>query len=558
MAETSHLQDNIKEKVNAVREIMPGRSNNEIILVLQYYDYNVEKAIQAYVEDGAKQALTEWHYPGSKAPKKKRNKKKKATNGDEASTDIVPNGVVPNGSVESDTEPTKASSISDISVSSLSPTTCTGLTSETASHTENSVPMANSHTKSPAATTTVNRNKSQSPVSSVKSPKTFNDKRSQSATTTKNQNTAGSLPLNTLPVNGTSQLPVNGTSTPPVNGTTQPPVSSQKQAHPHAKHQQHSGSNVQRQRTSSERSTDGHGHSKPVHKTLEKSVKDLHRQTVSLERLKIVLNEEVDKNYKRIKSVFDEMRACLNEREVELMREMDQVKAIAHDTFHMRQKSAIELKHSIDRAERMDDKQLAQLRADIKHFVSERKVDEDISRTTRFLYDSDYLKREIKQFGEVVPVKCSYSQRRPSVSSVASSEEQPVVEASNSAPVSPSEENHPHGLDSKETAEVAELQQRLKNSLHIQGYDKSSPRPQSQHNRESTTNQRRPDQRQPGGTRPESSGGPRPQSGRGYGYRGRGGGGGGYRGRGQGRPRSPRKDYPQGGRGNNSSVNSSP
>ena len=29
---------------------MSGKSNNEIILVLQYYDYDVEKAIQAYVE----------------------------------------------------------------------------------------------------------------------------------------------------------------------------------------------------------------------------------------------------------------------------------------------------------------------------------------------------------------------------------------------------------------------------------------------------------------------------------------------------------------------------
>ena len=29
----------------------------------------------------------------------------------------------------------------------------------------------------------------------------------------------------------------------------------------------------------------------------------------------------------------------------------------------------------------------------MQHFVSDRKVDEDLSRTTRFLYDSDYLKR---------------------------------------------------------------------------------------------------------------------------------------------------------------------
>ena len=72
---------------------------------------------------------------------------------------------------------------------------------------------------------------------------------------------------------------------------------------------------------------------------------------------------------------------------------------------------------------------------------------------------------------------------------------------------------------------------------------------------ENSQNQRRPDQIQFGGPRPQSSGGPRPQSGRGgYAYRGRGGG---YRGRGQGRPRSPRKDYPQDGKGNNSNVNSS-
>lgn len=62
---------------------------------------------------------------------------------------------------------------------------------------------------------------------------------------------------------------------------------------------------------------------------------------------------------------------------------------------------------------------------------------------------------------------------------------------------------------------------------------------------------RRQDQRpHSSGLRPQSAGGPRPQSGRGYGYRGRGGGGG-YRGRGQGRQWSPRKDNSQGGRGRN-------
>ena len=41
---------------------------------------------------------------------------------------------------------------------------------------------------------------------------------------------------------------------------------------------------------------------------LERSAKDLHRQTVSLDRLRLIFNEEVDKSYKRIKNVFDEIR----------------------------------------------------------------------------------------------------------------------------------------------------------------------------------------------------------------------------------------------------------
>lgn len=36
-----------------MREVVPGKSNNEVVLVLQYYDYNVERAIQAYVEGNA-------------------------------------------------------------------------------------------------------------------------------------------------------------------------------------------------------------------------------------------------------------------------------------------------------------------------------------------------------------------------------------------------------------------------------------------------------------------------------------------------------------------------
>ncbi|CAC5412077.1 SPATS2-like protein,Spermatogenesis-associated serine-rich protein 2 [Mytilus coruscus] len=550
MAETSHLQDNIKEKVNAVREVVPGKSNNEIILVLQFYDYNVEKAIQGYVEDGAKQALQEWHYPGNKAPKKKRNKKKKPANdnsshvnGDVSSAETVPNGIVANGSLESDTEPVKTNSISDISSSvsslSLSPTTCTVPSITEVNHvtptdtSQNSV-SSQEHAKvnhvsppdtsqnsvstqkhakvnhvSPEKTSQNSITTSRHADNSVSSTRTAdkpvavsvrsdphpsssgpNRKKSQSpigtgSSTQRNKSqsplTGGkpAQPSNTKSTQSSSTKSQSVVSTLPENISSQPPAP-QRQTHPHSR-PHHSASHSHRQRTASERSSDGHSLPKQIHKTLEKSVKDLHRQTVSLERLRLILDEEVDKNYKRIKSVFDEMRTCLNDREVELIQQMDQVKVVASDTFHMRQNSAVDLKKNIDRADRMDDKQIAQLRADVKHFVSERKMDEDLSRTTRFLYDSDYLKKEISQFGEVVPVKCTYSIRRPSVSSVASTEEPVTVATSDTTPVShsESEDPHPHGLDRKATEEVAELQQRLKNSLHVQGYDKSSPRPSS-------------------------------------------------------------------------------
>ena len=36
-----------------MREVVPGKNTNEIVLVLQYYDYNVEKVVQAYMEGGS-------------------------------------------------------------------------------------------------------------------------------------------------------------------------------------------------------------------------------------------------------------------------------------------------------------------------------------------------------------------------------------------------------------------------------------------------------------------------------------------------------------------------
>lgn len=73
----------------------------------------------------------------------------------------------------------------------------------------------------------------------------------------------------------------------------------------------------------------------------------------------MILNEEVDKTYKRIKSVFEEVRTSLNNRETELTSEMDKVKLAANDIFAMRQKRAVELKVKVDRSDNMNEQELS-------------------------------------------------------------------------------------------------------------------------------------------------------------------------------------------------------
>ncbi|EGW15086.1 Potassium voltage-gated channel subfamily H member 3 [Cricetulus griseus] len=53
-------------QINAVRAIVPNKSNNEIILVLQHFDNCVDKTVQAFMEGSASDVLKEWIVTGKK------------------------------------------------------------------------------------------------------------------------------------------------------------------------------------------------------------------------------------------------------------------------------------------------------------------------------------------------------------------------------------------------------------------------------------------------------------------------------------------------------------
>ncbi|KAL1770938.1 SPATS2 isoform X2 [Sigmodon hispidus] len=292
---------NIKEKIYAVRSVVPNKSNNEIVLVLQQFDFNVDKAVQAFVDGSAIQVLKEWNMTGKKKNNKRKRSKSKQHQGNKDAKDKVERP----------------------EMGPLQP----------------QVPlMQNGHMNSC-------EKDSSSPDSA----------REKLALTPREKK-------------------ISILEEPPraLRGVTGP--------------------------------------------NIEKSVKDLQRCTVSLTRYRVMIKEEVDSSVKKIKAAFAELHNCIIDKEVSLMAEMDKVKEEAMEILTARQKKAGELKRLTDLASQMAEMQLAELRAEIKHFVSERKYDEELGKAARFSCDIEQLKAQIMICGEITHPKNNYSSRTPCTS----------------------------------------------------------------------------------------------------------------------------------------------
>lgn len=438
-------QDNVKEKVQAVKEVVPGRSNNEMILVLQYYDYCVERTIQAYLEDGAKEALKEWHFSENKVSKHKKKKSKKSQSNQNQSADQQKlnsqaqannntNARLSNGIVN-DNVPTGINSTIHIGKN----VSRTGVVVSTSSS-SSSLSRGDSHV---AASTAVKGESSLGPPSSHKdlndSAAATGASKSESATDNESDRHKHTVQSSQHAVASSNSDTYHGSQESSLNDTDLPRVK------PGVTQNSEKSKTKQRQKSV-----------KAAKPGLEKSSKDLHRQTIALERLELVLTEEIDKAYKRIKNVFEEMKSCLREREIQISKEMDMVKVDAMETLKLRQQKAVELREDVDRSSRMSEADLAELRLHIKQFVSDRRIDDDLGRTTRFTYDSDHLAAEIKSFGKVIAVnKCAYSSRPSTSVSVSSSQDTlppPIIPAqvlSTSANISMHSNDTNHVLSSE-------------------------------------------------------------------------------------------------------------
>uniref|UniRef100_A0A4W3IHI9 Spermatogenesis associated serine rich 2 like n=1 Tax=Callorhinchus milii TaxID=7868 RepID=A0A4W3IHI9_CALMI len=314
-------------QISAIRTVVPNRSNNEIVLVLQHFENNVDKAVQAFVDGSAVVVLREWNIPGKKKHNKKRKSKPKPDSesgkderghGDRPETAVeLPrpkgglNGYHGNGSANDGS-----------SVESLNETL------ETVSNPEKeTLELFHEAPFAKVFTLTVVLTRSQ-------------DHKMGSAK--------------------------EGPSAHWISSLCAALISPCLTTGPY----------------------------------IEKSMKDLQRCTVSLARYQLLIKEEMDASVKKIKVTFGELQTCIMDREVALMSELDKIKKEALEILDSRQRRAEELKRLTDVAIQMSESQLAELRAEIKHFVSDRKYDEELGRSARFTGSPESLGAQIQQFGE--------------------------------------------------------------------------------------------------------------------------------------------------------------
>ncbi|XP_050604311.1 spermatogenesis-associated serine-rich protein 2 [Macaca thibetana thibetana] len=380
--------ENMKEKINAVRAIVPNKSNNEIILVLQHFDNCVDKTVQAFMEGSASEVLKEWTVTGKKKNKKKKNKPKPAAE--------------PSNSI-----PDSSKSVSIQEEQSAPSSEKGGMNGYHVNGAINDSESMDSLSEG-LETLSVDARELEDPESAMLDT----------------PDRMGSMLQNDV-----SDFETKSLTTHCIQNSQQP---------------RNAAKSLSRPTTETQFSTMGMedvplSTNKKLSSNIEKSVKDLQRCTVSLARYRVVVKEEMDASIKKMKQAFAELESCLMDREVALLAEMDKVKAEAMEILLSRQKKAELLKKMTHVAVQMSEQQLVELRADIKHFVSERKYDEDLGRVARFTCDVETLKKSIDSFGQVSHPKNSYSTRSrcSSVTSVSLSSPSDASAASSSTCASP-------------------------------------------------------------------------------------------------------------------------
>uniref|UniRef100_A0A8C9FJ99 SPATS2-like protein n=1 Tax=Pavo cristatus TaxID=9049 RepID=A0A8C9FJ99_PAVCR len=298
-------------RINAIRSVVPNKSNNEIVLVLQQFDNNVDKAVQAFIDGKYSTVLSFWNSNN----RRKRSKSKQHQGNKDAKNKN-------DGPEKASQEPQR---IPGCHLNGCSKDNHCG---DSANEKLEAISLENKSSRSVA--------------SAPGCPETTGKEREHQRV---------SVELNPKTVNGVEQ---------------HEPLQSSVQFQGNLGRPKSKSSTVKSSSATSQLETKPDDSVKKRGPNIEKSVKDLQRCTVSLTRYRMMIKEEVDNSVKKIKAAFAELHSCIIDKEVSLMAEIDKVKEEAMEILTARQKKAEELKRLTDLASQMAEAQLSELRAEIK------------------------------------------------------------------------------------------------------------------------------------------------------------------------------------------------
>ncbi|XP_010711719.1 SPATS2-like protein [Meleagris gallopavo] len=250
---------NIKEKINAIRSVVPNKSNNEIVLVLQQFDNNVDKAVQAFIDGSATQVLKEWNMTGKKKNNRRKRSKSKQHQGNKDAKNKS------DGPEKASQEPQR------LPVCHLN-----GCSKD-----NHSGDSANEKLEA----TSLENKSSRFVASALGCPETTGKERERHRV---------SVELSPKTVNGVEQ---------------HEPLQSSAQFQGNLGRPKSKSSSVKSSNATSQLETKADDSVKKRGPNIEKSVKDLQRCTVSLTRYRMMIKEEVDNSVKKIKAAFAELHS---------------------------------------------------------------------------------------------------------------------------------------------------------------------------------------------------------------------------------------------------------
>lgn len=404
------------KKIEEVKEVIPHKPETEIVKVLEVFNNDVGMAINAFLTDGGKEALSKWST--SKKQERKQKNSDAAVNEQSNEQSTTTNKKSPNKKkIAKNTEAnTGRNNINDL-VSSIINQSITTVPATEASAAPIPTPQADT-----------------SLSSQIKQQQILLNKMNNLIISSQNPNKSADLKITVL---GIEERPVTNqsslTSSPSSMSTTSmsPSLSStSKQStinKPEAISQQ-AKIPLNNQFTSKPQSV--HPLTAHINKAytnqnnvknnaVEKLQKDLQRQTTVLARIATQFQDELNTSQINMNQTFKKLRAMLDQRQNQMQADLNNISMNGGQILMQRQQKAAQLKTLSENIVHLNDQDTLELKADIKHFVSERQLDEEFSKIKVFKENNyDMIMESINSFGMISQLNVKYAKQRPPLDEV--------------------------------------------------------------------------------------------------------------------------------------------